>query len=1165
MSESESAQDLISNLAFEFAERYRRGERPPLDEYTERYPELATQIRELFPALVVMEQFGSVAGEPTPQAGNGAIPKQLGEYRILREIGRGGMGIVYEAVQESLGRHVALKVLPLHQLLAQTHRERFEREAKAAARLHHTNIVPVFGIGMHEGIHYYAMQYIQGQALDTVLQEVRHLRSGEAAAPRQPLAVSIAEELLTGAGKEAPAATATPVTRSAAQSATSISRVASSGQSDLTGSSYTRYFAGVARMGIQVADALAYAHSLGTIHRDIKPSNLLLDRQGATWITDFGLVKDEGGSDLTIPGDIVGTIRYMAPERLDNQGDSRSDIYGLGATLFEMLTLRPAFPGERRLELMDQVRHVEPPRPRQIDPRIPRDLETVVLKAMAKEPARRYQSASQMAEDLRRFLADRPVRARRSTILERVWRWCRRNPIVALLTTSVVMLLLVLLTGAWVSNARLKKQLDRADRALDRADRAEKEKTDKLWESLLASAQASRWSGQPGRRFKGLDAVRQAAAIRTDLCLRNEVIALLTLPDVRHAKELPAGLPPGSSGLTFDPDFEYYARSDLKGNISIRRVADDEEVQRLPGFGAYTYQMKFSPDGRYLSAYYTNPSSGRIWDWRSAQVVFKDATNDFSPDGTRFAMMERADFSTGGTGEAWLAIYELPSAKVVKRVRIGPRSQGPTWYRHSINANGNLLAIASSQSDELKIVDLDSEKVVRTLPWKERGFVAWQSGDTRLMQVGADRMTICDTRTWAQETVLDAPNTRTTTACFSPRDDLVVSLGGDGRLRLWNPTMGLVLFALPGAGVPQFSRDGSRLASTVVGTSVQIWEVAGIREYRVLRTPREPNSGTWQMHFSPDGSLLATTGGGGARIWDVATGRDLADLPTGICSGIVFAGDGRTLFTRTAAGLERWPIRADATGLTIGPLQRVAALEWAGDNGTFAHEALAPAGQKLVANLRSEGVVVLLDPQDPAGTVKLPDHIRPSNALAVSPDGRWVAAKSWWDLPDKLRVSDVRSQQVVWPYRVNTPGTFSPDSRWLVTGGDACRIWETGTWRLDRTIETPPGLGTVSHAAFAPDGVVLAISYEAAVVRLVDSRTGQELATLPGLDMPSVDRVCFSPDGSRLACSIDAIGVVLWDLHYIRSELAKMNLDWDSTPFPPAPAPSSAIKVQVLP
>jgi serine/threonine protein kinase len=494
MSDLDSGPDLLSNLAHDFAERWRRGERPTLTEYTERYPDLAEQIRELFPALMMMEEFGSVAGQAPDSAGGGcAVPLQLGEYRILREIARGGMGVVYEAVQESLGRHVALKVLPLHHMLGSSQLERFDREAKAAARLHHTNIVPVFGTGVHEGTHYYAMQYIQGQAIHTVLEEVRRLRAGQGAPSPQPLTVSIAKQLLTDAPAEAvqalPAATvfwprlqeSGGAVAVGGTASTPTAPVPSAPTSDLTGSSEARYFRGVARVGVQVAEALAYAHRQGIVHRDIKPSNLLLDTQGVVWVTDFGLVKDEGSANLTQTGDIVGTVRYMAPERFEDQGDGRCDIYSLGATLYEMLTLRPAFPGERRAELIDRVRHEEPPRPRQLDPHVPRDLETVVLKAMAKEPGRRYQAAEELAEDLRRYLADRPVLARRSTALERGWRWCRRNPVVALLIASVVVLLVVLLGTSLANNARLQEQLKRAERA-------EKEKTERLWDSYLARA-----------------------------------------------------------------------------------------------------------------------------------------------------------------------------------------------------------------------------------------------------------------------------------------------------------------------------------------------------------------------------------------------------------------------------------------------------------------------------------------------------------------------------------------------------------------------------------------------------------------------------------------------------------------------------------------------------
>ncbi len=322
MNESSSGPDLLDDLAHEFAERFRRGERPSLTEYTRKYPELAAEICEFFPAMAVMEQFGSVAapttGADSTLAGQEmAVPRQLGEYRILRQVARGGMGIVYEAVQETLGRHVALKVLPLHGLLDPNHLERFRREAKAAAQLHHTNIVPVFGVGEHEGVHYFAMQFIQGQSLDSVLHELKEFRKkgdvSEKEDEKANLTTSLSQALVTGrfdAVQEVPAVSA--ATPQAASSTTSSN----------LGQPEAQYYRSVARVGVQVADALTYAHQQGVLHRDIKPANLLLDTRGTVWVTDFGLAKAEGSDELTSPGDIVGTVRYMAPERFHGAGTS---------------------------------------------------------------------------------------------------------------------------------------------------------------------------------------------------------------------------------------------------------------------------------------------------------------------------------------------------------------------------------------------------------------------------------------------------------------------------------------------------------------------------------------------------------------------------------------------------------------------------------------------------------------------------------------------------------------------------------------------------------------------------------------------------------------------------------------------------------------------------
>ncbi len=401
-------------------------------------------------------------------------------YQIVREIGRGGMGVVYEAEEEKLSRRVALKILPGTALSDESQVRRFEREAQAAARLHHTNIVPVFGVSRQNEDPYFVMQYIEGSGLDRVLGELRRLRrsarppgrveaksppdrSGESAAsvgtvagvPPRIDARAVARSLVSGtfAAGAGPHDQHPGAGASAVDTAEFPPPIVSNepidldprfpvlpGSTDLSTRSEPNrsYFEAVARIGSQVAHALDYAHRQGILHRDIKPSNLLLDSQGNVWVVDFGLAKITEIDDITRSGQLVGTIRYMAPERFQGQCDARSDLYSLGLTLFELVALRPAFEASEREELIERIRREEPARLKKLEPRVPQDLETIIHTAIAAEPGRRYRSAQEMGEDLDRFLKDLPIKARRVSRSERTIRWCRRNPWPALSITLLV-------------------------------------------------------------------------------------------------------------------------------------------------------------------------------------------------------------------------------------------------------------------------------------------------------------------------------------------------------------------------------------------------------------------------------------------------------------------------------------------------------------------------------------------------------------------------------------------------------------------------------------------------------------------------------------------------------------------------------------------------------
>ena len=498
MSHSDDTRDPVEILAEEFLERHRRGERPSITEYAEVHPEWSDRIRSLFPTLMMMEGLKSgtrsTGGSSRSGAAEPEMPSQLGDFHIRREIGRGGMGVVYLAEQHSLGRLVALKVLAPEMMASPRTVERFRREAQAAAGLHHTNIVPVFGTGEDQGRHFYVMQFIEGQSLDRVLGTLNPsvtvgqtgtLASGdgEREDPSSPFALCSAEQVALHLlhGRVGSASThLDPRVSAKDRTSDSINGSPGGGRKPSVDSSQPdagsvrnlgrRYWRNVAAVGMQAASAVHYAHHQGTLHRDIKPGNLMLGHTGTIWVTDFGLAKLAEQDDLTRPGDMIGTLRYMAPEQLEGISDRRTDIYSLGLTLYELLTLRPAFEASNRGKLLRQVSHDTPPRPRSLNREVPRDLETIVLKAIAHEPERRYQSAGELAEDLERFLDDRPIRARRASLVEHGWRWCRRNPALASVSALALSLIILIVCGGGVRYHQRKLALERETRLREKSD-----------------------------------------------------------------------------------------------------------------------------------------------------------------------------------------------------------------------------------------------------------------------------------------------------------------------------------------------------------------------------------------------------------------------------------------------------------------------------------------------------------------------------------------------------------------------------------------------------------------------------------------------------------------------------------------------------------------------
>jgi serine/threonine protein kinase len=426
-------QSQLTSLLDTYLTQLENGERPDESALLEAHPEIAEPLRVHLDHLRMLHE---VVDTP---AGDGSIahytaPKHLGNYELVREIGRGGMGIVYEAIDHTLHRQVALKVLPFAAVLDRKQIARFRNEAQAAAQLNHPNIVPVYSVNVDRGVHFYAMQYVDGRPLSDAISELRQRMPN----PTGTDPVSTATE---SSLDNRPAPCEQPISNEESapcESPRDIShrhdRSWASTAKNMAISTYDYpvgmdFFKHAARLGIQAAEGLQHAHGFGIVHRDIKPSNLLLDETGNIWIADFGLAHIPNDVSITATGDVLGTVRYMSPEQARGRGafvDHRTDIYSLGLTLYELVTFQPAFSSSRRYRL-SQPLAAEPPAARRINRAIPGDLETIIHKAMAREPSERYACAQALADDLRRFVEGRPTLARRPSLVDRLAKWSRRH------------------------------------------------------------------------------------------------------------------------------------------------------------------------------------------------------------------------------------------------------------------------------------------------------------------------------------------------------------------------------------------------------------------------------------------------------------------------------------------------------------------------------------------------------------------------------------------------------------------------------------------------------------------------------------------------------------------------------------------------------------------